>query len=172
MSPIENELQVKAALIDNYNRYAEGLDGKQWSLVRACFADEVLIDYGAISAATGAPDVPRQADDWMLHLKSVINGFDITRHAITNHRFVITENEISCRAYLSADHILFKDAENPVIDDGDSVTVVGEYTNHYQFIDSDWKICQSSLIVHWSSGNMGLFATAPERAAAYRGQVD
>ena len=169
MSSIENELVIRAALVDNYNKYAEGLDSKNWPLVRACFSDTVLIDYGAISAATGAPDVARNTDDWMLHLKSVINGFDITRHTITNHRVIISDGEISCRAYLSADHVLFKDAANPVVDDEDIVTVVGEYTNHYRLIDGDWKICQSALVVHWSQGNMGLFATAPERAAKYEG---
>ena len=59
-------------MIDSFNLYAEGLDSKNWPMVRNCFADEVFIDYGEISAATGSPDQARPADDWMKHLQSVI----------------------------------------------------------------------------------------------------
>lgn len=165
MSIEESKLLIRNALIDNYNSYAEGLDSKNWPMVRACFADEVLIDYGSISAATGGPDVPRRADDWMKHLKSVINGFDITRHTITNHRVTIMDGEISCRAYLSADHVVFANPEMPVVGDEDVVTVVGEYTNHYKQIEGSWKICRSVLVVNWTRGNVELFAAATERAA-------
>jgi hypothetical protein len=167
MTSKEKTLAIRAALIDNYNNYAEGLDSKNWPMVRDCFADEVIVDYGEISAATGAPDEPRRADDWMKHLKSVINGFDITRHTITNHRVVITNDEVSCRAYLTADHVLFSDPAMPVVGDDEVVTVVGEYTNHYKRVGDRWKICKSALVVNWSRGNMTLFATAPERAAKY-----
>ena len=169
MSIEENKLLIRNALIDNYNNYAEGLDSKNWPMVRACFADEVLIDYGSISAATGDPDVPRRADDWMKHLKSVINGFDITRHAITNHRISILDGEISCRAYLSADHVLFSNPEIPIVGDEEVVTIVGEYTNHYKQVEGRWKICRSALVVSWSRGNVALFATAIERSAQLPG---
>jgi hypothetical protein len=165
MSQAEDNLQIRNALIDNYNHYAEGLDSKNWPMVRACFADELFIDYGSISAATGGPDVARRTDDWMQHLRSVINGFDVTRHTITNHRVCISDDEISCRAYLTADHVVFPDPENPIVGDEDVVTVVGEYTNYYQQVEGVWKICKSALVVNWSRGNMALFASAPERAA-------
>ena len=169
MSIEESTLLIRNALIENYNNYAEGLDSKNWPMVRACFADEVVIDYGSISAATGDPDVPRPADDWMKHLQSVINGFDITRHTITNHRVSILENEISCRAYLTADHVVFSNPEMPIVGDEDVVTVVGEYTNHYRQVEGSWKICRSALVVNWSRGNVALFATATERSAQLAG---
>lgn len=169
MSIEESTLLIRNALIENYNNYAEGLDSKNWPMVRACFADEVVIDYGSISAATGDPDVPRPADDWMKHLQSVINGFDITRHTITNHRVSILENEISCRAYLTADHVVFSNPEMPVVGDEDVVTVVGEYNNHYKQIEGSWKICRSALVVNWSRGNVALFAAAMERSAQLAG---
>jgi hypothetical protein len=163
---MENNLLIRSALIDNYNNYAEGLDSKNWPLVRACFADEVLIDYGAISAPTGDPKVPRRADDWLKNLQGVINGFDITRHAITNHRIMISDAQVSCRAYLSADHVVFANPDMPIVGEQDVVTVIGEYTNHYAQIDGIWKICKSELVVNWSHGNMDLFTTATERALA------
>ncbi|MFB0949979.1 MAG: nuclear transport factor 2 family protein [Halioglobus sp.] len=164
MSSIEKNLLTRNALIDSYNQYAQGLDTKDWPMVRDCFADEVLIDYGDLSAATGDAAVPRQADDWVRHLQSVINGFDITQHMITNHRCYISDTEVSCRAYLSSDHVIFSNREVPAIADDDVITVVGEYNNHYIEIGSDWKICKSELVVHWSHGNAELFVVAKERA--------
>ena len=166
MSIEDNALEIRNALIDNYNNYAQGLDSKDWPLVRSCFAREVLIDYGSISAPTGDPAVPRVTEDWMQVLQSVINGFDITRHTITNHRVSITDSRVRCSAYLTADHVIFANPELPVVSDEEVVTVVGEYTNDYQLEAGGWKICKSQLVVNWSSGNMALFEIAAQRAAA------
>lgn len=168
MFDTQQQLEIRNALVDSYNNYAEGLDSKNWPLVRACFAEEVLIDYGPLSAASGAPDVPRKADDWMQYLQGVINGFDVTRHTITNHRVTITDDEVSCRAYLTADHVIFPDPEIPVIADQDVVVVVGEYNNSYRKTGGAWKICSSQLVVNYSSGNMALFEKSAERVAAQR----
>lgn len=162
-------LAIRAALADNYALYAQGLDSKNWPMVRACFADEFYIDYGDISAPSGDPAIPRQVDAWLQVLQGVINGFDVTRHTITNHRFVVSDEEVSCRAYLIADHIVFPAPDLPLPGPEDIVTVVGEYYNHYSLIEGDWKIVKSGLEVHWSSGNLALFETAGERAANYQG---
>jgi len=160
---MHREQTLREALVANYNNYAEGLDSKNWPLVRSCFADEVLIDYGPLSAPSGAHDVPRKADDWLGYLQGVINGFDITRHAITNHRFVISDEVISCRAYLSADHILYPEPGNPHIGPDDNITVVGEYNNTYGEFDGVWKIIKSELVVNYNYGNLGLFERAAMR---------
>lgn len=163
-SPIE-KLEIRNALIDSYNSYALGLDTKDWDLVRSCFKDTVFIDYGGISDPTGSPDVARDSNEWMKVLQSVINGFDITRHTITNHRPTISDNSVSCSAYLVADHVIFAAPEIPMVSPEDVVTVVGEYTNWYERDGGGWKICRSKLVVNWSSGNAALLATAMERAA-------
>ena len=158
-------LEIRNAMIDNYNLYAQGLDSKDWGMVRACFADKVNIDYGSISDPTGSPDVARNIDDWLPILQGVINGFDITRHTITNHRPEITDTSVSCTAYLSADHVIFANPELPVITPEDVVTVVGEYTNWYEFDGGLWRICRSRLVVNYSGGNLDLLAQAMQRAA-------
>lgn len=158
-------LEIRNALIDSYNQYAEGLDSKNWPLVRSCFADKVFIDYGSISDPSGSPDVARNSDDWLKHLQGVINGFDITRHTITNHRPVITGTSVSCTAYLTADHVIFANPEVQIVAPEDVVTVVGEYTNWYERDGADWKICRSRLVVNYSAGNLDLLERAMERAA-------
>lgn len=164
-SPPEIAL-IRNDVVDSYNNYAQGLDSKNWNLVRACFAEEILIDYGDLSIASGPPEIPRRADDWMTSLQAVINGFDVTRHAITNHRVHVDESgAISCRAYLSADHVIYPNAEGRVISAEDVVTVVGEYNNFYQLIEGSWKIVKSELNVEWTIGNVGLLEIAVKRAA-------
>jgi hypothetical protein len=166
MTATDTQSTLMANAIESYNRYAEGLDSKNWPLVRSCFADEVFIDYGSISDPTGSPDVARQADEWLNVLQGVINGFDFTRHTITNHRFDFNGDEVSCTAYLTADHVIFPDPAMPVAGDQDVVTVIGEYTNWYVPGPEGLQICRSKLVVNCNRGNLALLGEAMTRAAA------
>lgn len=159
------QLEIRHAMIDNFNAYAQGLDSKDWDLVRSCFADRVFIDYGPVSDPTGSPDVARDSDGWMKVLQGVINGFDITRHAITNHRPLISDQSVSCTAYLVADHVIFPDPGMPIVTPADVVTVTGEYTNWYERAGSQWKICRSKLVINYTGGNVALLGQAMQRAA-------
>ena len=168
MPDTHSSLAIRNALIDSYNNYARGVDSKDWQLVRNCFADQVTIDYGSISSPTGDPAVPRRADDWVAQVRSVIDGFDITRHTITNHRVDISGSTVSCSAYLLADHVIFANPDVTLVSEQEVVTVVGEYTNSYERAGDTFRICKSQLVVNWSSGNMTLFDRARERAAALK----
>lgn len=159
------EADIRNALIDSFNQYAEGIDSKDWNLVRACFADQVVVDYGDLSASLGEPGVPVAADDWVAAVKGVISGFDITRHAITNHRFDLASPPVCARAYLSADHVIFADPAVPVVQPDNVVTLVGEYTNYYELIEGNWKIVRSALAGDWTAGNADLLQEAVDRAS-------
>ncbi len=152
------------ALVDNYNAYAEGLDTRNWSLVRKCFADQVVIDYGDLEHGEART---WSADDWVGQIKAVLSGFDSTHHAITNHRMTLDDGKVMCRAYLVADHVILADPKIAEAGPDDICTVVGEYHNHYEAQgDGAWHIVYSSLKVKWSSGNPAIFVAAAERAAA------
>lgn len=56
-SPVTVEERV--ATIDLCNAYAEGVDTKNWAMVRSCFAEQVYIDY-----ATGVHDRD-PSDPWL-----------------------------------------------------------------------------------------------------------
>lgn len=158
--------QTRCEIIDVYHAYGEGIDSKNWPLVRGCFADEIYIDYGDTGADTGGKGALRRASDWMLALQSVINGFDITRHTMSNFRFSDAPMGLECRAYLTADHIVFADPDSNYAAENQVATVVGEYTNVFSGTGDGWKIVSSKLDTHYSRGNLQLFAVAGERAAA------
>ena len=159
------DAQTRHEIIEAYHNYGEGIDTKNWPLVRSCFADEVHIDYGNTGAATGGAGAMRKAEDWLSALQSVVNGFDVTQHAITNHRFRNTPEGIECRAYLAAEHIIFNGPETNFATPDETAFVIGEYTNVYCPSNTGWKICKSKLVTRYSKGNVGLFAIAGERAA-------
>ena len=167
MTVTDVSLEERAAIIDVYNAYAEGVDTKNWAMVRNCFADEVMIDYQP-GAHDRDPNVPWPADEWVGGIKAVINGFDITRHIIANHRFERDGDAVICRAYLTADHIIWKhgEPEEPNAAPDELSRVVGEYTNRCQNIDGAWKVVASRLTVTYSTGPDELFVTAMQRAAA------
>jgi hypothetical protein len=160
----DTPLGLRAALLDSFHRYAEGLDTRNWALVRSCFADEIFIDYGAISAPSGTPDVPRRADDWLQVLQGVIHAFDRTRHAMSNARFSITPQCVNCRIQVCADHVVYPNPHR-IIGPQDVVTVVGEYSNDYAAIDGAWKIVFSRLDVWWTTGNIALLGRVGQPAA-------
>ena len=43
MTVTDNHAALMAGAIESYNRYAQGLDTKDWTLVRDCFNDEIFI---------------------------------------------------------------------------------------------------------------------------------
>ena len=158
--------ECREALRDSYNRYAQGIDEKDWPLVRSCFADQIALNYTALGHSAGESGGTTPADEWVGVLRGVIEGFDITQHRITNHRFEISDELVRCRAYLSADHIIFPDPESKELGPQDCVTVVGQYSNEYQLIGGSWKICRSALAHHYTTGNPGLMKVALARVAA------
>ncbi len=161
----ESDASIRNQLIDSFNQYAEGIDTQNWELVRQCFADQVTLDYGDLSASLGAEGSPVNADAWVEAVKAVISGFDITRHTITNHRFDLQSDPVCARAYLVADHVIFSDPESRLVLPEDVVTLVGEYTNHYELQNGDWRIVRSRLAGDWTAGNATLLETAVERAS-------
>ena len=87
MSSIENELVIRAAVVDNYNKYAEGLDSKNWLLVRACLQGTGT-EPGALSRLGAAPahgtadflyfkspsDPPCEQAKWKMDVRSFFDG--------------------------------------------------------------------------------------------------
>jgi hypothetical protein len=53
--------KVRQDVADVLVRYAAGIDRRDWKLLRSCFADEYVVDYGAIGRWTSGEAVT----EWM-----------------------------------------------------------------------------------------------------------
>jgi 3-phenylpropionate/cinnamic acid dioxygenase small subunit len=135
-------------------RYATGLDFRDWQCFRACFADEIEVDFTAIFGGT-----PRTvtADRWTEAARRTVSGLDATQHMITNHVITVSGDQALCVAYVQAQHYLLNDK-------GDSTqTMGGYYTNHFVRTPQGWRINKCKLTLTWTTGNWHIFELARQR---------
>lgn len=160
MTPPNKDLQWlidRTEITDTINKYATGIDLRDWSLYRSIFADEVEIDFSSFG---GQPAAKQKADDWVTGVKSVLSGFDATQHVLTNHVIDIDGDRAQTRVYMKAEHFLANSL-------GDNSIALGGYYSHTLERQSDgWKITKCKLTVTWNRGNRQLFQMATERGAS------
>jgi hypothetical protein len=158
MSPAPlSQLVDRARISEVLYRYASGVDGRDWTLFRSCFEDEILID---LSSWNGAPAATMPADAWVMGVRAGLSGFDATQHLSANHVFDRADldrpeprTDARCTAYMQASHVL----------EGARVTLGGYYETRLTHRDDAWRIAESRLTVTWRSGSERLFAEAAAR---------
>lgn len=155
------EMSDRQAISDIVLQYAMAADRRDWALYRDCFTDAVDIDFTSFS---GGESERLSVDDWVLRVRGLLPGFDVTQHNSSNHVHSISGDSATCVSYMVAEHIYLAatSAEN-------HVTLGGYYTNSLVRTPAGWRICKCQLNVTWQRGNAGLFELAAERAAAMLG---
>ena len=153
MTPEEQlqQLADRAAIADVVNRYATGLDTRDWVLYRSVFTAE----FDNYTSNSETPEHLR-ADDWVERWRPVFEGYDATQHLISNHVFSISGDEATCVSYLRARHVILNDGV------ADHYTIGGYYTNRFVRTDEGWKLCVRRLTVTWTEGDRGLTAVAEQ----------
>ena len=147
-------LLARAEISDIVNRYATGIDRRDWVLFRSCFADEVELDFISWS---GGEVRTSGADEWTAGVEGGLSGFDATHHVSTNHVHQIDGNEATCVSYMMALHYIV---------DGDNRTmhaIGGYYTNRLRRGADGWRIHACRLTVTWEMGDRKLFEVAQGR---------
>jgi hypothetical protein len=144
--------------------YATGIDGRDWSLYRSCFADPCWFDF---SSFMGTPGSSMSADDWVERVRSVNGNFDATQHQMTNITVTPTENpqQVSVRVELRAQH-WFSPATMASFGRPDDVSwceLGGHYLGRLHWSDDRWLIAEWSLTVRWRLGDMAVFGLARNR---------
>src|SRR5262245_28969903 len=101
-------LIARAEISDVVLRYATGIDRRDWTLFRSCFADEVELDFTSWSGG----EVRRtDADEWVAGVAAVLSGFDATQHISSNHVHTIAGDRATCVSYMIAHHHAVEDGE-------------------------------------------------------------
>ena len=152
---ILRELLDRSQLSDLMNRYALGLDTRNWELWRSCFVDDLEADFTSIWPGL----VVHGADEWVKQGSSLIEGLDATQHIITNHAHEISGDRAKTVAYLHAQHVFKNDLG------ADHNVLAGYYEFHSVRSEDGWRIQKYGLTVTWATGNGAVWDLAAKRMA-------
>lgn len=143
-------IEDRVALEELMNRYAAGIDRRQWAEVRAVFADEIEADFTAI----GSRSVFRgQADQWVETIRATIIGFDATQHFFANHSVELDGDMAKDLRYMQARHML----------GGAHYTIGGWYEGEMRRGPEGWRIRRYKLSVAFTDGDRRLMGVAYRR---------
>jgi 3-phenylpropionate/cinnamic acid dioxygenase small subunit len=133
-----------------------GIDMRDWERFRACFADEIEVDFRSLQGGG-----PRRvsADAWVSDVKGIV-GFEATQHSLTNFVVTLRGDEATAVAAMQAVHYL------PNTDGDSTFTIGGYYTHELARSGAGWKIRKTRLTVTWTAGNRHVMVLGRERAAA------
>jgi hypothetical protein len=124
-------LADRSEIVEVFNRYALGVDGRDAALLRGCFTERVDIQ------TSGTQMEQEPAEEWVDLALRAVGIFETTQHIITNHRVALEGDEATCIAYLQAYH---GSAEG-------AMTVGGRYTVRLQKTHEGWRIARLELAV-------------------------
>jgi hypothetical protein len=130
-------------------------DLHHWEAVRACFQDQVYVDYTSLNGGSAAT---MAADDLIAGWQGVLSGFAVTQHIVSNHRIIVDGDHATCTAYVHATHYLPTAFGSPLW------KVAGYYTYQLARTDRTWQITAMTFTATWGEGNQQLPSLATERA--------
>jgi hypothetical protein len=143
--------QISEAII----RYFNGLDVRDWEMVRATLADTIDLDF---SQLFGDPRTLHESDDFVAFARTVLSGFRHTQHISPNHVITIDGDRASATAYMYAWHSVPSDGKG-----GDSYTLRGTYDVGLVRVGDGWGINRLHMAVWDEAGNKDTYGIARRR---------
>lgn len=141
-------------IIDVVNRYATGLDRRDWKLLRSIFTDEIDMEFSSVGIRAGRYD----ADRWVRNSEVLFAGFGPTQHTLTNHALTIDGDAAHTTVYMQAEHFIVENAP------ADNRWTIGGWYEHDLTRRGDaWLIHRMALYMTWQTGNRELSQLAIER---------
>jgi len=161
--PLVRRLFDRVAIVDLTLQMVRCVDQLQWDDLRACFADDLVVDYDHV---LGDEPTEVAADEFVEHWRETVSGFEATHHLLTNHRVDVDDDEAVCTAYFQAQHFYPEKC-------GDSLWTLG---GHYRFglgrTEDGWQIEELIMTGLWADGNQFLIERANERSTTDRETLD
>jgi 3-phenylpropionate/cinnamic acid dioxygenase small subunit len=112
-------------------RYARAVDTRDWALLRTCFTDEVICDYGDLGSWRGADAVIAFMDE--AHA-----GMGPTQHLLSNFQVDIDGDRAEAVSYVHAVTVL---ASHP----DDWFDTVGIYEDRLRLGADGWRIAERTF---------------------------
>ena len=119
----------KAQIAEVLVRYATGIDFKDWTLFRTCWADQVDIDYGDLGTFT-------DPDAFTTMMEQVHGGMGQTYHRISNMIVDVNTDRATARSYV---HAVLQAVPD---DNGSWIDALGHYDDELVRTSDGWRIAK------------------------------
>lgn len=140
-------LVEEKSVIKTVDRLFVSTDSRDWEGVKACFADEFVLDVTSMVGGEPNKMTPQQiADAWSQGLK----GLKAIHHQAGNYDVSLKTDEADVFCYGIAFHYL------PNVTGQNSRTFVGSYNFHLIKVGADWKIDIFKYNLKFIDGNLDL----------------
>jgi len=147
-------------IIEVSNRYAAGIDRRDWVMYGECFTDPCEFDFSSFS---GRPAAKLSRDAWVDNVRRTNGSFDATQHQMSNQMITMHGGDrATCITELRAQH-WFAPATMARLGHPDGVNFCelgGHYTNELVLDGPTWRIEVCRLTVRWQTGSMAIFDLA------------
>lgn len=114
-------------IVDVLNRYATGIDRRDWPLFRTVFTDNCVLDYGEIGTWNGVDAVAE-----FMEQAHAMAGH--TMHRLTNQVIAVDGDTAQARTYVDG---LIMAADN-----ASGVNAIGYYDDDIVRTDDGWRIAR------------------------------
>jgi len=128
------KLSARLEAVDVLYRYASGIDGQDWPLLRSCFTGDCRLDYGDIGCWSGADEVV----EWM---RQTHQGLTHTLHRVTNPVVdIVGDSQAKARSYVHAVIVSPQDPDRPI-------HAYGRYEDELVKLDGEWRIARRRFVL-------------------------
>lgn len=147
------DLTDRQAIVDTVVRYAVALDAKDWAAARACFADEVIADYGDLR---GTASERLRADDFIALRRAALAHLT-THHLSANHLVTLAGDTAECTSAMVIHRLDPGRAADNAFD------TLAHYTHTLARTPAGWRITAVHQAIAWNRGNAEIHAGARPR---------
>ena len=140
-------LWAREQIRDLLSRYCDGIDRRDWNLVRSCFGDDHVHSHEHFEG---------NLDEFIEYVRGFLSEVAVSHHSITNAKIEISEDGKS--AHCEANFISINKIEEgklpklsfPSEGHGADWTVAGRYIDDFECRDGTWKIVkrQALSLIH------------------------
>jgi 3-phenylpropionate/cinnamic acid dioxygenase small subunit len=116
-------IEDRTAIVDVVYRYATAIDERDWSLLRTCWADDAVTDYGDIGSWSSGDEITA------FMVEAHVACAD-SLHRITNPVVWVEGDRLRSRAYVDA-VLLFRTK---------AMRAIGRYEDEWEEVDGVWRI--------------------------------
>lgn len=146
MAKITEQLWAREQIRDLLHRYCQGIDRRDWPLVRSCFAQDHRHSHGTFTGS---------ADEFVGFASAVLGTIPVTHHTIGNIRIELADDLQSATSeanFIAYHRIAAGHLEGTPVPTGGRETdwiVAGRYRDRLEQRSRQWLIVRRDAVHDW-----------------------